>query len=68
MSPAPIQSTNSVLMIRPSRFYPNPETAADNAFQVNADGDSQALTVTARNEFDAAVDTLRAAGITGSCF
>ena len=27
------QSTNSVLMIRPGRFYPNPETAADNAFQ-----------------------------------
>ena len=67
-TPAHAQSTNSVLMIRPSRFYPNPETAADNAFQVNADGDSQALTVAARNEFDAAVETLRAVGITVHVF
>ncbi len=52
------QSTNSVLMIRPGRFYPNPETAADNAFQRNADGDSDALTPLARKEFDAAVQTL----------
>src|SRR6266581_6223316 len=57
------QSTNSVLMIRPGRFYPNPETAADNAFQRNADGDSDALTPLARKEFDAAVQTLRAAGV-----
>ena len=57
------QSTNSVLMIRPSRFYPNPETAADNAFQRDVDRDSGALMVMARKEFDAAVQTLRAAGI-----
>ena len=57
------QSTNSVLMIRPSRFYPNPETAADNAFQRNADRDSEALTLMAREEFDAAVRTLQKAGI-----
>jgi hypothetical protein len=57
------QSTNSVLMIRPSRFYPNPETAADNAFQRNADRDSDALTLLARKEFDAAVQTLCDAGI-----
>jgi hypothetical protein len=57
------QSTNSVLMIRPSRFYPNPETAADNAFQRDADRDSNALTLAARREFDAAVRTLRAAGV-----
>jgi hypothetical protein len=62
-NPAHTQSTNSVLMIRPSRFYPNPETAADNAFQRDADGDSGALTLRARKEFDAAVQTLRAAGI-----
>src|SRR5215216_2296830 len=62
-TPAHTQSTNSVLMIRPSRFYPNPETAADNAFQRNADGDSDALTLMARKEFDAAVQTLRAAGV-----
>jgi len=57
------QSTNSVLMIRPSRFYPNPETAADNAFQRNADRDSAALTLMAREEFDGAVQTLRGAGV-----
>ena len=50
-------------MIRPARFYPNPETAADNAFQQNADSDPDALTQMARTEFDAAVDTLRGAGI-----
>src|SRR5262249_13492730 len=57
------QSTNSVLMIRPSRFYPNPETAADNAFQRDVKRDSDALTLAARKEFDAAVETLRAAGV-----
>src|SRR6266550_3218780 len=62
-SAAHAQSTNSVLMIRPGRFYPNPETAADNAFQRNADRGSNALTIMARKEFDAAVQTLREAGI-----
>src|SRR5580765_8517695 len=57
------QSTNSVLMIRPARFYPNPETAADNAFQRDANRDLDALTLVARNEFDAAVQTLRTAGV-----
>src|SRR5881227_2232627 len=62
-SAAHAQSTNSVLMIRPARFYPNPETATDNAFQHNAEHGSDALTQVARNEFDAAVQTLRAAGV-----
>src|SRR5437773_857501 len=62
-SAAHAQSTDSVLMIRPGRFYPNPQTALDNAFQRNADRDSEALTLTARKEFDAAVQTLRVAGI-----
>src|SRR5947207_2940602 len=62
-SAAHAQSTNSVLMIRPARFYPNPETATDNAFQRNAEHGSDALTLVARNEFDAAVQTLRAAGV-----
>jgi hypothetical protein len=57
------QSTNSVLMIRPCRFYPNPETAADNAFQREANRSSDALTLVARNEFDAAVQSLRTAGV-----
>jgi hypothetical protein len=57
------QSSNSVLMIRPSRFYPNPETAADNAFQTRIDYAADALSPLARKEFDAAVQTLRAAGV-----
>jgi hypothetical protein len=57
------QSTNSVLMIRPCRFYPNPETAADNAFQARLDCAGDALSTVARKEFDAAVQNLRAAGV-----
>src|SRR5215468_8202710 len=62
-SSAHAQSTDSVLMIRPGRFYPNPETAADNAFQRDANRGPDALTLMARNEFDAAVQTLHAAGV-----
>jgi hypothetical protein len=50
-------------MIRPRRFYPNPETAADNAFQARLDCDVDALSTVARKEFDAAVQKLRAAGV-----
>jgi hypothetical protein len=57
------QSTDSVLMIRPGRFYSNPETAADNAFQRDANCGLDALTLVARNEFDAAVQTVRTAGV-----
>jgi hypothetical protein len=62
-SAAHAQSTGSVLMIRPGRFYPNPETAIDNAFQRDANCGSDGLTLVARKEFDAAVQTLRAAGV-----
>ena len=62
------QSTNSVLMIRPSRFYPNPETAIDNAFQSRASFNADALGAAARSEFDAAVQELRDAGITVHLF
>src|SRR5947207_8034610 len=62
-TPAHAQSTDSVLMIRPGRFYPNPETAADNAFQRDANRDSDALALLARKEFDAAVQALCAAGV-----
>ena len=62
-SAAPTQSTNSVLMVRPCRFYPNPETAADNEFQARVDCAADALTELAREEFDAAVQTLDAAGV-----
>ncbi|MEP6822276.1 MAG: arginine deiminase-related protein [Chthoniobacterales bacterium] len=59
------QSANAVLMVRPHRFYPNPETAADNAFQkaVTA-GELPAVSAAAQVEFDRAVETLRAAEVT----
>ena len=51
-------------MIRPSRFYPNPETALDNAFQEEVGTESSdMLTARARAEFDEAVQTLSAAGV-----
>jgi hypothetical protein len=62
-SAAPAQPTNSVLMIRPGRFYSNPETAADNAFQRDANRDLDAVALAARKEFDIAVQTLRTAGV-----
>jgi hypothetical protein len=67
-TPARAQSANSVLMIRPGRFYSNPETAGDNAFQGDGARGSNALTLVARKEFDAAVQTLRAAGISVHVF
>lgn len=58
------QSANAVLMIRPHRFYPNPETAADNAFQQAVATEKLAdLTTAAQQEFDKAVGKLRNAGV-----
>src|SRR5437762_13434252 len=56
------QSTNSVVMVRPCRFYPNPETATDNAYQRRAHCDITALTTAARREFDISVLALREVG------
>jgi hypothetical protein len=57
------QSADAVLMIRPYRFYPNPETAADNAFQQDTTDDIAAVSAAAQREFDEAVATLRTAGV-----
>ena len=57
------QSTNSVLIVRPCRFYPKPDTAADNAFQARVDCATETLSAVAREEFDTAVQALRAAGV-----
>ncbi len=59
------QSTNTVVMIRPCRFHPNPETALDNAFQQEIAG-PEAPDVVAekgRLEFDRAVAVLIGAGV-----
>ena len=51
-------------MIRPFRFYPNPETASDNAFQREAAvADAATISRTAQEEFDQAVELLRGAGV-----
>lgn len=62
------QSSNAVLMIRPCRFYPNPETAADNAFQASLDRPIDEISTAAQKEFDAAVRKLRAGGVTVHVF
>src|SRR5450755_530142 len=52
-------------MIRPHRFYPNPETAADNAFQQEiSPNELSTVSIAALREFDQAVATLRQAGVT----
>ncbi len=63
------QSAQAVVMIRPFHFYPNPETASDNAFQrevAATDGDT--ISKAAQSEFDRAVDLLRGAGVTVHVF
>jgi hypothetical protein len=63
------QSANAVVMIRPNRFFSNPETAADNAFQrETATEDSQKISQRAQREFDQAVQSLREAGVTVHVF
>ncbi len=55
------QCADAVLMIRPARFGPNPETAESNRFQRGeADGD---VPESARREFDGLAACLAAAGV-----
>jgi hypothetical protein len=63
------QSANAVVMVRPFRFYPNPETASDNAFQREvASTDADIISKAAQKEFDHAVELLRDAGVTVHVF
>jgi hypothetical protein len=63
------QSAKAVVMIRPFRFYPNPETASDNAFQREvASTDADTISKAAQEEFDQAVERLRDAGVTVHVF
>lgn len=63
------QSAKAVVMIRPFRFYPNPETASDNAFQREAaPADAETISKAAQKEFDQAVELLRGAGVTVHVF
>jgi hypothetical protein len=56
-------AASAVVMVRPGRFYPNPETASDNAFQA-ASRPGQDLSLGAQAEFDEAVARLRGVGVT----
>ena len=59
-----VQAPTAVVMVRPHRFEVNPQTLADNAFQVPPrQSMSEAVASAARNEFDACVDALVAAGV-----
>jgi len=59
-----IQAPAAVVMVRPHRFTPNPETAADNTFQrLVVAGAAQRLADTARDEVSAAVARLEAEGV-----
>ncbi|CAB3753256.1 amidinotransferase [Burkholderia puraquae] len=61
-----IQAPAAVVMIRPHRFLPNPQTAADNAFQRTSGGvanDMSSVSAAARDEVTAAAQTLADAGV-----
>ncbi|MCX4144977.1 MULTISPECIES: citrulline utilization hydrolase CtlX [Paraburkholderia] len=67
MSLLSMQAPAAVVMIRPHRFHPNPETAADNAFQRAGHAldftEATALAAAARDEVSAAAASLEAAGV-----
>ena len=63
-----IQAPSAVVMIRPHRFHPNPETAADNAFQRDIDksgrgASAAAVSHAARDEVTAAAAAIENAGV-----
>ncbi len=57
-----LQAPKDVVMIRPNRFRPNPETEADNSFQTRPQASEEDVATQALAEFDAAVESLRAEG------
>jgi hypothetical protein len=64
-----VQAPSSVVMIRPHHFIPNPETAADNAFQEqSAVDDAAAVAASAYEEVTGAAAALSAVGITVHLF
>jgi hypothetical protein len=64
--PAPalaVQAASSVVMVRPHRFHPNPETAADNNFQRPARGRAADIAAAAYREVSTVAELLRAEGV-----
>ncbi|MEO6869331.1 MAG: arginine deiminase-related protein [Ginsengibacter sp.] len=58
-----MQSSKNILLIRPSTFSFNPETAASNAFQVEINESEEAIKRKKLQEFEAFVKTLRSKGV-----
>lgn len=63
-----VQAPNAVIMVRPWKFHPNPETAADNAFQSESKLTTTETALNARREVDFMVNTLEKHGITVHLF
>lgn len=59
-----LQAPSDVVMIRPHKFHPNPDTLSDNAFQSSAIGSPLEISTQAQSEFNIAVSRLRNVGIT----
>ena len=59
------QAPSAVLLVRATRFLPNPSTAADNAFQTDApEGEApEVLSARALAEMDAVAEALRSVGV-----
>lgn len=59
------QAPSAVILIRATRFVPNPATAADNAFQADAPAGQteEATSASALAEMDALAEALRAVGV-----
>ncbi|WP_223033011.1 citrulline utilization hydrolase CtlX [Hanstruepera marina] len=58
-----MQTTNTILMIRPVNFRMNEQTAVNNYFQEDIDLKNAEINAKAQNEFDAFVEKLRAVGV-----
>lgn len=65
-----VQAPAAVVMVRPHRFRVNAETFADNAFQAPSELEltTDEVAAAARDEFDACVEQLDAAGVTVHVF
>jgi hypothetical protein len=61
---ASVQAPGAVVMVRPQRFHPNPQTAVDNGFQRHAaDATPAELAARAHDESTRAAETLRTHGV-----
>ncbi|MBU6512519.1 MAG: amidinotransferase [Betaproteobacteria bacterium] len=61
--PLSVQAPAAVVMIRPRRFATNPQTAADNAFQLAAPGRARSLAAAAWREASAVAERLQSEGV-----